>query len=134
MIPLIPYGIKEIDRIRAQKLLDRVGLGDRAQSKVRKLSGGESQRVAIARALINNPKIVLADEPTGNLDSETGKSIIELLISLAKEGTTIIIVTHDPRVAQIISENPLGQNIWIKDGQISNEPTYDMYCWDKPDQ
>jgi len=133
LIPLIPYGIKQKDRQRAQNLLDRMGLGDRAQSKVRKLSGGESQRVAIARALINDPKIILADEPTGNLDSETGKSIIELLISLAKEGKTIIIVTHDPRVAQIISQNPLGRNIWIKDGQLSNEPTYDMFCWDKAD-
>jgi putative ABC transport system ATP-binding protein len=133
LIPLIPYKIKQEDRDRAQYLLDRVGLGNRGQSKVRKLSGGESQRVAIARALINNPKIILADEPTGNLDSETGKSIIELLISLAEEGKTIIIVTHDPRIAQIISENPLGQNIWIKDGKLSNEPTYDMFCWDKSD-
>jgi len=133
LIPLIPYKVKEEDKQRAQYLLDRVGLGERGHSKVRKLSGGESQRVAIARALINNPKIILADEPTGNLDSETGKSIIELLISLAKEGRTIIIVTHDPRVAQIISENPLGQNIWIKDGKLSNEPTYDMFCWDKSD-
>jgi len=131
LIPLIPYKIKQEDRERAQYLLDRVGLGNRGQSKVRKLSGGESQRVAIARALINDPKIILADEPTGNLDSETGKSIIELLISLAEEGKTIIIVTHDPRIAQIISENPLGQNIWIKDGKLSNEPTYDMFCWDK---
>ncbi len=133
LIPLIPYKIKEEDKQRAQYLLDRVGLGERGHSKVRKLSGGESQRVAIARALINNPKIILADEPTGNLDSETGKSIIELLISLAKEGKTIIIVTHDPRVAQIISENPLGKNIWIKDGELSDEPTYDMFCWDKSD-
>ena len=131
LIPLIPYKIKEEDKERAQYLLDRVGLGDRGHSKVRKLSGGESQRVAIARALINSPKIILADEPTGNLDSETGKSIIELLISLAKDGKTIIIVTHDPRVAQIISENPLGQNIWIKDGILSDEPTYDMFCWDR---
>ena len=133
LIPLIPYKIKQEDRERAQSLLDRVGLGNRGQSKVRKLSGGESQRVAIARALINDPKIILADEPTGNLDSETGKSIIKLLISLAEEGKTIIIVTHDPRIAQIISENPLGQNIWIKDGKLSNEPTYDMFCWDKTD-
>jgi putative ABC transport system ATP-binding protein len=133
LIPLTPFGIKDNDKERARNLLDRVGLADRAKSKVRKLSGGESQRVAIARALINDPKIILADEPTGNLDSETGKSIIELLISLAKEGKTIIIVTHDPRVAQIISEHPLGQNIWIKDGQLSDEPTYDMFCWDRPD-
>ncbi len=129
LIPLIPYGIKDNDRQRAQEILDKVGLGDRGHSKVGKLSGGESQRVAIARALINNPKIILADEPTGNLDSETGKSIIELLIKLAEDGKTIIIVTHDPRIAQVVSEHPLGKNIWIKDGQLSEKPTYDMYCW-----
>jgi len=129
LIPLIPYKIKDKDRQRAQEILDRVGLGNRGESKVGKLSGGESQRVAIARALINNPKIILADEPTGNLDSETGKSIIELLIKLAEEGKTIIIVTHDPRIAQVISEHPLGKNIWIKDGQLSEKPTYDMFCW-----
>lgn len=129
LIPLIPYKIKEKDKERAQELLNLVGLGDRAHSKVRKLSGGESQRVAIARALINDPKVILADEPTGNLDSETGKSIIELLIKLAEQGKTIIIVTHDPRIAQVISEHPLGRNIWIKDGHLSTEPTYDMYCW-----
>ncbi len=129
LIPLIPYRIKEPDRERAQELLNLVGLGERSKSKVRKLSGGESQRVAIARALINNPKVILADEPTGNLDSVTGKAIIDLLIKLAEQGTTVIIVTHDPRIAQVISEHPLGQNIWIKDGKLSNEPTYDMYCW-----
>lgn len=129
LIPLIPYGIKEKDRERAQELLDLVGLGDRTHTKVRKLSGGESQRVAIARALINNPKVILADEPTGNLDSETGKSIIDLLIKLAEKGKTLIVVTHDPRVVAIISNHPLGKSIWIKDGQLSNEPTYDMNCW-----
>ncbi|TFG11265.1 MAG: ABC transporter ATP-binding protein [Promethearchaeota archaeon] len=129
LIPLIPYKVKDKDRQRAQEILDRVGLGNRGESKVGKLSGGESQRVAIARALINNPKIILADEPTGNLDSETGKSIIELLIKLAEDGKTIIIVTHDPRIAQVISEHPLGKNIWIKDGELSEKPTYDMFCW-----
>lgn len=129
LIPQIPYKIKEKDRKRAQEILDKVGLGDRGHSKVGKLSGGESQRVAIARSLINDPKIILADEPTGNLDSETGKSIIELLIKLAENGKTIIIVTHDPRIAQIVSEHPLGSNIWIKDGKLSEKPTYDMFCW-----
>ncbi|MFX1586758.1 MAG: ABC transporter ATP-binding protein [Promethearchaeota archaeon] len=130
LIPLIPYRINNKDRERAQELLNLVGLGDRAHSKVGKLSGGESQRVAIARSLINNPKVILADEPTGNLDSETGKSIIELLIKLAEEEQkTIIIVTHDPRIAQVVGEHPLGKNIWIKDGELSEKPTYDMYCW-----
>ncbi len=130
LIPLIPYRIKDKDRERAQELLNLVGLGERAHSKVGKLSGGESQRVAIARSLINNPKVILADEPTGNLDSETGKSIIDLLIKLAEEEhKTIIIVTHDPRIAQVVGEHPLGKNIWIKDGELSEKPTYDMYCW-----
>jgi putative ABC transport system ATP-binding protein len=129
LIPLIPYGIKEEDERKAQALLDSVGLGDRAKSKVSKISGGQAQRVAIARALINNPKVILADEPTGNLDSETGKSIIELLIKLAEKGTSIVIVTHDPRIAAAVSETPIGQNIWIQDGKLSEEPTYDAYCW-----
>lgn len=129
LIPLIPYGITEEDRERAQKILDSVGLGNRTESKVNKLSGGQAQRVAVARALINQPKVILADEPTGNLDSETGKSIIELLMKLAEEGTTVVIVTHDPRIAAVVSENERGQNIWIQDGRLSNEPTYDMYCW-----
>ncbi|TFF63536.1 MAG: ATP-binding cassette domain-containing protein [Promethearchaeota archaeon] len=119
----------ESDEQRAKKIIDGVGLGGRYHSKVNKLSGGQAQRVAIARALINNPKVVLADEPTGNLDSETGKSIIDQLIKLAEEGTTVVIVTHDPRIAGAVSEQPKGQNIWIQDGVLSDEPTYDMYCW-----
>lgn len=130
LIPLVPYGIKEKDREKAQKILEVVGLGDRAKSKVSKLSGGESQRVAIARALINDPKMILADEPTGNLDTETGKSIVETLINLAEKGTTLIIVTHDPRVVSLVRKHPLGKSIWIKDGQLSEQPTYDLDCWD----
>ncbi|MEJ2249836.1 MAG: ABC transporter ATP-binding protein [Candidatus Lokiarchaeota archaeon] len=130
LIPLIPYGIKQKDKERAQELLNLVGLGNRTHSKVKKLSGGESQRVAIARALINDPKVILADEPTGNLDSETGKSIIDLLIRLAENGKTIVIVTHDPRIAGAISAHQQGQNIWIQDGKLSDNPTYDLYCWD----
>ncbi|TXT62975.1 MAG: putative ABC transporter ATP-binding protein [Promethearchaeota archaeon] len=129
LIPLIPYGIKSGNRKRAQELLDLVGLGNRGESKVGKLSGGESQRIAIARALINDPKVILADEPTGNLDSETGKSIVELLLKLAENEKTVVIVTHDPRIAQAVAEHPLGTNIWIKDGQLSEKPTYNMFCW-----
>jgi putative ABC transport system ATP-binding protein len=86
---------------RAKKLLDQVGLsGDKQQRKPGKLSGGEQQRVAIARALANKPKLILADEPTGNLDSQTGKMIFDLLHGLAKsENTTIITVTHDLEIA-----------------------------------
>jgi putative ABC transport system ATP-binding protein len=130
LTPLVPYGIKEKDRKKAQEILEIVGLGDRANSKVSKLSGGESQRVAIARALMNNPKLILADEPTGNLDTETGKSIVETLIKLAEKGTTLIIVTHDPRVVALVAKHPLGKSIWIKDGQLSDQPTYDLDCWE----
>jgi putative ABC transport system ATP-binding protein len=74
--------------------------------------------------------LILADEPTGNLDTETGKSIVETLINLAEQGTTLIIVTHDPRVVSLVRKHPLGKSIWIKDGQISEQPTYDLDCWD----
>jgi len=130
LTPLVPYRIKEKDRKKAQEILEIVGLGDRANTRVSKLSGGESQRVAIARALINDPKLILADEPTGNLDTETGKSIVETLIKLAESGTTLIIVTHDPRVVSLVAKHPLGKSIWIKDGQLSDQATYDLDCWD----
>lgn len=85
---------------RGRELLGRVGLGERLDHKPAELSGGEQQRVAIARALINSPELILADEPTGNLDSHTGEGIIELLLSLrAERQTTLIIATHDPKVA-----------------------------------
>lgn len=129
LIPLVPRRIKEQDRIRATELLKLVGLGARIHSKVGKLSGGESQRVAIARALINDPAVILADEPTGNLDSKTGKSIVELLINLTERGKTIIIVTHDPRIAKMVAEHRFGKNIWIKDGQLTDDPDFDMYDW-----
>ena len=129
LIPLIPYGISLQDRMRAIELLEMVGLGDRIHSRVGKLSGGESQRVAIARALINNPAVILADEPTGNLDSTTGKSIVELLISLTERRKTVIIVTHDPRIAKMVSENTYGKNIWIKDGRLTDDADFDMSEW-----
>ena len=87
-------------RVRACRMLEKVGLGHRLDHTSGKLSGGEQQRVTIARALINDPKIVLADEPTGNLDSKNGAEIMKLLDSLNREGRTIIIITHDPKVAQ----------------------------------
>jgi putative ABC transport system ATP-binding protein len=129
LLPLIPYGISSQNRMKAKELLELVGLGDRIHSKVGKLSGGESQRVAIARALINDPAVILADEPTGNLDSKTGKSIVELLIDLREQGKTVIIVTHDPRIAKMVLEHPHGKNIWIKDGKLIDNPDFDMFEW-----
>ncbi|MEN6408401.1 MAG: ABC transporter ATP-binding protein [Anaerolineaceae bacterium] len=99
-LPLRYAGINEGRRERAMEALQSVGLGDRIEHKPTELSGGQQQRVAIARALINNPAILMADEPTGNLDSKSGKEIMELILKLNRElGTTILIVTHDPGVA-----------------------------------
>lgn len=127
--PIIPYGVTNEIRERAKELLKMVGLGDRFNQKVEKLSGGQKQRVAIARSLINNPNIILADEPTGNLDSEIGKGILDLLIGLAEKGKTIVIVTHDPRISQLVKSHPRGRNIWMQDGKLSDKPTIDFECW-----
>ena len=90
---------KKERRIRATKALERVGLGDRVNFRPTQLSGGQKQRVAIARAMVNHPKILLADEPTGALDSKSGEQIMELFDSLNEEGVTIVMITHDPRIA-----------------------------------
>ena len=104
MAPLLPYRRKlSFDlKKRAQQLLERVGLADRQGYPPARLSGGEQQRVAIARALINRPKIVLADEPTGNLDPKTGAEVLEVLRELQRTGNqTLIMVTHDPQLAAL---------------------------------
>jgi putative ABC transport system ATP-binding protein len=99
-LPLLLAGARETDaRVRAQETLERVGLGHRLDRRPMELSGGEQQRVAVARALAGEPRIVWADEPTGNLDSEMAASVIGLLGELHAEGLTIILVTHDPTVA-----------------------------------
>ncbi|MBR1382540.1 MAG: ABC transporter ATP-binding protein [Ruminococcus sp.] len=100
-------------RNRALELLGRLGLGEMAKKTVSKLSGGQKQRVAIARALINEPSVILADEPTGALDTKTSAEIMELFKSLNEQGRTVIIVTHDPKIAE-----QCGRVIEISDGEI----------------
>ena len=99
-LPLSYAGVRKKERrSRATKALERVGLGDRVNFRPTQLSGGQKQRVAIARAMVNHPKILLADEPTGALDSKSGEQIMELFDSLNEEGVTIVMITHDPRSA-----------------------------------
>ena len=99
-LPLSYAGVRKKERrSRATKALERVGLGDRVNFRPTQLSGGQKQRVAIARAIVNNPKILLADEPTGALDSKSGEQIMELFDSLNEEGVTIVMITHDPKIA-----------------------------------
>lgn len=113
-VPLIYSGVPaSVRRDRAAPLLEKVGLADRLHHKPTELSGGQQQRVAIARALINNPPLLLADEPTGNLDSRSGEEILNILTRLNNQGVTIIIVTHDQNVAARCK-----RIINLKDGQI----------------
>lgn len=112
ILPAIYSGIKN-RRERAKQLLEKVGLAKRLDNKPNELSGGEEQRVAIARALMNRPQIILADEPTGNLDSKTGIGIMKLLRQLNKEGVTIIAVTHDEKIAR-----QAGRIVKMEDGKI----------------
>lgn len=100
---------------RASQVLERVGLGHKLHAKPGELSGGQQQRVAIARALVNNPSLLLADEPTGNLDSATGQGIVELLLQLAAGGATVLLVTHDPQVAA-----QCHRTIKLTDGRLSH--------------
>jgi putative ABC transport system ATP-binding protein len=116
-LPLIYSGITRVERRRmAEEALSKVGLGDRVHHKPNELSGGQRQRVAIARALINNPAIILADEPTGNLDSTTGEEIMEIFEQLHESGNTIILITHEEYIA-----NHSHRVIRLLDGKIKSD-------------
>ena len=113
-LPLLLAGVREHDaRARARETLERIGLGHRLERRPTELSGGEQQRVAVARALAGKPRIVWADEPTGNLDSEMAAAVIQLLAELHDEGLTIVLVTHDPTVAAHAD-----RLITVRDGRI----------------
>jgi len=116
-LPLIYNGTAAAERIRrARTALEMVGLADRTNHKPNELSGGQKQKVAIARALANNPSLILADEPTGNLDSKSGADIMALLSELNRAGNTIIVVTHEREVAHCTN-----RIIYLRDGKIERE-------------
>ena len=116
-LPLIYGGVSKKEREeRAKKALERVGLGDRITFRPNQLSGGQQQRVAIARAMVGDPKILLADEPTGALDTKAGKQIMKLFSELHKEGATIIMITHEEEVAECAE-----RIVMLRDGKILEE-------------
>lgn len=114
-LPMIYAGVSKVDRFaRAEKVLKKVGLGDRMDHRPNELSGGQRQRVAIARALVMNPSIILADEPTGNLDSVTSDGIMELFSEINHDGNTVIVVTHEEEIAAHAEKT-----IRLKDGKLA---------------
>ena len=116
-LPLIYAGLKKRERHeKAMAALEKVGLADRASFKPTQLSGGQKQRVAIARAMVNSPKLLLADEPTGALDSKSGKQIMELFRQLNNEGVTVVMITHDRKVAE-----QADRIVYIIDGELSDD-------------
>lgn len=116
-LPLIYAGVGKQEREeRARTMLDKVGLSDRAHHKPNELSGGQSQRVAIARALVNNPSIILADEPTGNLDTKTSVEIMELFSAIHEQGNTVVLVTHEEDIA-----NFTRRIVRVRDGVVETD-------------
>lgn len=116
-LPLIYQGLRAKERSeRSQLALEQVGLKDRMKHRPSQLSGGQQQRAAIARALATNPSLILADEPTGNLDSKTGKEIMELFATLNQMGNTILLITHDAQIAE-----EAARRIYIEDGKIAKD-------------
>ncbi len=122
ILPLIYARVSSKERKnRAMMLLNKVGLGDKMQNNPKQLSGGQQQRVAIARAMVTNPSIILADEPTGALDQATGAQIMELFKELNREGKTIIMITHDPKIARQAQ-----RIVHILDGRIYSQEEYEI--------
>lgn len=116
-VPLVYAGMSPKERrSQAEKMLEKVGLGRRGHHRPSEMSGGEKQRVAIARALVNHPSVILADEPTGNLDTKTSYEIMDILIGLEKEGQTIILVTHEDDIAAYAR-----RRITLRDGKVSED-------------
>ena len=124
-LPMVYAGVPQKDRLeRARKNLEMVGLGGRLHHKPNELSGGQRQRVAIARALVNEPTIILADEPTGNLDSKSGDEIMEIFCELNQQGRTVILVTHEPEIAAYTR-----RTVTFRDGLIvSDERREESRC------
>jgi putative ABC transport system ATP-binding protein len=128
-LPLVYSGWSKADReARAKEVLEEVGLGDRVDHKPNELSGGQRQRVAIARALVNNPSIILADEPTGNLDTKTSIEIMKIFENIHSKGNTVILVTHEPDIAEHAH-----RIIRLRDGEVeSDEKNKNIVSVDDP--
>jgi len=123
-VPLLLAGASdERQRSRAAELLDRMGLSDRLDHKPRELSIGQQQRVALARVMANDPAVILADEPTGNLDPETGQQVLAFLEEMNREGRTVVMVTHDPRAAE-----RAGRTLRLVDGRLTTERPAQAHC------
>jgi putative ABC transport system ATP-binding protein len=126
--PMQFTGIPAAERSkRASELLEQVGLSDRAHHRPAELSGGQQQRVAVARALVNNPSLILADEPTGNLDTASGVTIMQLLSELHRSGRTVLVVTHDPRMTRFATHK-----IFLLDGHVVSEDEYQSAVLEVP--